>query len=159
MSSMTDIENEMHKLNTKKPTTFSNIPAKILVDNSVICSQLITQIYNNSILNSNFPAALKNADITPAHKKDETTKKENYRPVSILPCISKIFERIMYDQIYIYMNNHLSDYLCGFRKGYSTQECLVVMLEKWRKALDKQNSAGALLTDLSNAFDCLNHEC
>ena len=158
MSSVTDIENEMHKLNTKKPTTFNNIPAKILVDNSVICSQLITQIYNNSILNSNFPAALKNADITPAHKKDETTKKENYRPVSILPCISKIFERIMYDQIYIYMNNHLSDYLCGFRKGYSTQECLVFMLEKWRKALDKQNSAGALLTDLSKAFDCLNHE-
>ena len=53
---------------------------------------------------------------------------------------------------------HLSNYLCGFRKGYSTQYCLIVMLERWEKALDKQHLAGALLTDLSKAFDCLNHE-
>ena len=56
------------------------------------------------------------------------------------------------------MNNHLSDYLCGFRKSYNTQHCLILMIEKWRKALDTQNLAGALLTDLSKAFDCLNHE-
>ena len=78
--------------------------------------------------------------------------------MSILPSISKIFERMMEYQILKYMNNHLSTYLCGFRKGYSTQHCLMVMLEKWRKALDKRNFAGALLTDLSKAFDCLNHE-
>ena len=56
------------------------------------------------------------------------------------------------------MNDKLSPYLCGFRKGYNTQHCLMVMLEKWKKALDKRNIAGALLTDLSKAFDCLNHE-
>ena len=153
-----DIEMEIHKLNINKPTTFNNIPAKVLADNSDICSPIITKIYNNSILNSNFPGPLKKADITPAHKKDDRTKKENYRPVSILPSISKIFERNMYDQICLYMNNHLSKYLCGFRKGYNTQHCLMIMLEKWRKALDKRNIAGALLTDLSKAFDCLNHE-
>ena len=156
--SITEFEKEIRKLNTNKPTTSNNIPAKILVDNSDICSHIINKIYIDSITNSNFPVALKNAEITPAHKKDERTKKENYRPVSILPCISKLFERNMFDQICIYMNNHLSDYLCGFRKGYSTQQCLVVMLEKWRKALDKRKNAGALLTDLSKAFDCLNHE-
>ena len=56
------------------------------------------------------------------------------------------------------MNEHLSNYLCGFRQGYSTQYCLIAMLEKWKKALDKRKNAGALLTDLSKAFDCLNHE-
>ena len=156
--SVDDIEREIEKLNINKPTTFNNIPAKILVENSEICSPFISKIYNDAIFNSKFPGPLKHADITPVHKKDETTKKENYRPVSILPSISKFFERYMYDQIYTYMNNHLSQYLCGFRKGYNTQHCLIVMLEKWRKALDKRNIAGALLTDLSKAFDCLNHE-
>ena len=64
----------------------------------------------------------------------------------------------MLDQISVYMNNFLSDHICGFRKGYNTQQCLFFMLEKWKKALDKRNNAGALLTDLSKAFDCLNHE-
>ena len=144
-----DIEAEIHKLDIKKPTTFNNIPAKILVENSDICSNVISKIYNESILNSNFPGTLKKADITPVHKKDEMTNKENYRPVSILPSISNNFERNMYDQIYTYMNNHLSNYLCGFRQGYSTQYCLISMLEKWKNALDKRHKAGALLTVLS----------
>ena len=152
------MEREIKNLNTNKPTTFNNIPAKILVENNEICSPFISKIYNDSILHTNFPEALKKADITPAHKKDERTSKENYRPVSILPSVSKIFERIMYNQIYSYMNKYLSHYLCGFRKSYNTQHCLVAMLEKWRKALDKRKLAGALLTDLSKAFDCLNHE-
>ena len=64
----------------------------------------------------------------------------------------------MHEDINRFMNDKLSPYLCGFRKGYNTQHCLMVMLEKWKKALDKRNIAGALLTDLSKAFDCLNHE-
>ena len=57
-----------------------------------------------------------------------------------------------------FMNDKLSPYLCGFRKGYNTQYCLMVVLEKWKKALDKKKVAGALLTDLSKAFDCLHHD-
>ena len=98
------------------------------------------------------------ADITPIHKKDETTLKENYRPVSILPSISKIFERDMYEQIPLYFENLLSPFLCGFRKGFSTQHCLIVMLERRKKGLDSGKVAGALLTDLSKAFNCLHHE-
>ena len=64
----------------------------------------------------------------------------------------------MYNQIDIYIDQYLSPFLFGFRKGYSTQQCLTVMLEKWHKAMDKGKFAGALLTDLSKAFDCLNHE-
>ena len=56
------------------------------------------------------------------------------------------------------MDDYLSNYLCGFRKGYSTQYCLIDMLEKWKRALDNRKIAGSLLTDLSKAFDCLNHE-
>ena len=149
---------EIHNLNVNKPTTFNNIPVKLIIENCDLLSPHLTKIYNDSILNSNFPTPLKMAEITPAHKKDDKTKMDNYRPVSILPSISKLFERNMHDQIYAYMDSHLSKYLCGFRKGYSTQHCLMIMLEKFRKPLDKQMLAGALLTDLSKAFDCLNHE-
>ena len=56
------------------------------------------------------------------------------------------------------MNKHFSSYLCSFRKGYSTQYSLIGKVEKWKRARDKSGIAGALLTDLSKAFDCLNHE-
>ena len=73
---------------------------------------------------------MKLADITPSRKKDDKCLKENYRPISILSSLSKIFEKHMHADIYKYMETRLSPYLCGFRKGYSTQYCLVVMLEK-----------------------------
>ena len=153
-----EMEEEINGLNTKKPTTHNNIPAKLLVLTKDICAPLITKIYNKSKYDGNFPTSLKCADITPAHKKDETTKKENYRPVSVLPSISKIFERNMYAQMYSYMNQYLSPYLCGFRKDYCAQYCLIIMIERWKKALDQKLSAGALLTDLSKAFDCINYD-
>ena len=113
---------------------------------------LLCRIFNDSIINCTFPDSLKMADVTPVHKKDETTIKDNYRPISILPCISKIFERIMHLQISRYMGFYLSEYLCGFRKGYSTQNCLILMLEKWRKRL----WINAIMQgDLR--LDCLNH--
>ena len=157
-SEASDMKAIIMGLNTKKPTTFNNIPAKMIVETLDVCSPVISNIYNDSIFNCNFPLSLKMADITPVYKKEERTIKDNYRPVSILPTVSKIFERNMSNQISAYIETYLSDYLCGFRKGYNTQHCLLFMLEKWRKALDKRHFAGALLTDLSKAFDCLNHE-
>ena len=126
-----------------KPTTLNNIPAKILVQYKDICSKYIYKFYNNCIRESVFPDPMKMADITLAHKKDDKTDKQNYRPVSILSSISKIFESFIYEDISQHMNKLLSPYLCGFHKGYSTEHCLIVMLEKWKKALDKRNYAGA----------------
>ena len=110
------------------------------------------QNFNDSVLSSVFPEKLKMADITPTHKKEETIFKNNYSPVSILPCVSKLFERNMYDQVGIFMERHLSTHLCGFRRGYSAEYCLMAMLEKCKKGLDRGNIVGALLTDLSQAF-------
>ena len=98
------------------------------------------------------------ADVVPIHKKNEKTLAENYRPVSLIPVVSKLFERNMYTEIINFIENSLSPFLFGFRKGHSTEQCLVVMLEAWKKALDDKEYAGAILTDLSKAFDCLNHD-
>ena len=121
----------IENLNTKKPTTYKNIPSKLLVEFSDICCKPMYKLYNNAILKGKFPDALEMADITPSHKKDDKCLKENYRPISILSSFSKIFEKKMNDDIYHVMNSKLSPYLCGFRKGYSTQYCLLVMLERF----------------------------
>ena len=90
----------------------------------------------------------------PVFKKGSRNQKENYRQVSILPIISRIFENILSKQLYIYFENIRSEFQCGFRKGFNTQHCLLLMIEKWKEAVDKDQSFGALLTDLSKAFEC-----
>ena len=64
----------------------------------------------------------------------------------------------MSEQISKFIDKNLSPYLSGFRKGYNSQHCLLLMIEKWKKALDNKKHAGAILTDLSKAFDCITHE-
>ena len=107
---------------------------------------------------STFPEILKHADIIPLYKKGKKDIKGNYRPVSILPNLSKIFEKCMFEQMSQFFENIFSKYQCGFRKGFSTQQCLLAMLEKWKRSVDNSKMFGALLTDLSKAFDCLDHE-
>ena len=85
-------------------------------------------------------------------------KKEHYRPISILSIISKILQRNMSEQISKFIDKNLSPYLSGFRKGYNTQHCLLLMIEQWKNALDNKKHAAAILTDLSKAFDSINHE-
>ena len=113
---------------------------------------------NFCIENSIFPSDLKVADVTPAFKKKSKTSKDNYRPISILPNISKIYERCLYNQMQTYFDNILSKYQCGFHQGLNEQHCLVSMIEKWKGSVDKGGVLGALMTDLSKAFDCLHHE-
>ena len=153
-----DIEKELMQLDTQKSTQDTDIPTKIIKENVDIVGDFVFQNFNNAIECSVFPINLKKANITPVHKKDSRENEANYRPVSILPNISKIYEKSMYKQISDFFENILSKYQCGFRKGFSSQQCLLVMIEKWRKSLDKGGSFGALLTDLSKAFDCLPHD-
>ena len=76
----------------------------------------------------------------------------------MLPVISKVYEKVLYGQINEYFEPILSPLQCGFRKGHGVQHCLLVLVEKWRRALDKKQSAGLLTTDLSKAFDCIPHD-
>ena len=76
-------------------------------------------------------------------------------PISILPLISKILKRLMCRQLSNYFDNILSRFQCGFRKCYSPQHSLLLMVDKWKKAVDSNNVFGAVLTDLSIAFDCI----
>ena len=89
---------------------------------------LLTKIINSSIRNGCFPDELKIAKVTPIFKKNDDLDKEHYRPVSVLPHVPKITERVMYIQIENFMKDKLSKLLTGFRKNHSTQHCLINML-------------------------------
>ena len=69
-----------------------------------------------------------------------------------------MYKKVMQRQINNYITNHLSPYLCGYRKGYNTQQALVSLIEKWKKILDEKSFGGAVLIDLSKAFNTLNHK-
>ena len=109
-------------------------------------------------LDSYFPRELKKVEIITLYKKDDCLKKENNRPVSFLPHVSKIFERLIYKQINGYMCDELSKYITGFIKRHVMQHSLLVMLKKWKKALDKGDNVCTIFMDLSKAFDSINHD-
>ena len=153
-----EIEKEILKLDVSKASQNSENSIKLLKENVDIFSDFVCTSFNSSINMSKFPKNLKLADITSAYKKGKNDIKGNYRPVSILPNLSKIFEKHIFKQMSRFFENILSKYQCGFRKGFSTQHCLLAMLEKWKRSVDNGKAFDVLLTDLSKAFDCLDHE-
>ena len=152
-----ETEKEVNNLKIKKASQKSDIPVKIIKENVDIISYFLYHNFNNSLSCATFPTSMKYADVTPIHKKDDKTDKENYRTISILPNLSKVYERLVYSQIYPYFDTLFSKFQCGFRKGFNALHYLLVMIEKWRKTLDKGGETAAALTDLSKAFDCIDH--
>ena len=102
-------------LNTKKACPDGDIPVKLIK-----LYEDIFQNFNQFLVNGEFPHCLKQAEVIPIFKKKEKLDKSNYRPVSILPVISKIYERLMYDQMYKYFDQIFSKFQCSFRKRFST---------------------------------------
>ena len=152
------IENEIKELNSRKAPGEDGIPANILKETVDILKSPLTQLFNVTVENQHFPNDLKYANVTPLHKKEEKIDKKNYRPISILPSISKIFERLIFKQMTGFVENKISEYLCGFRKGYNTQHALIRLIDKLNKSLDKKEKIGILMMDLSKAFDCISHD-
>ena len=149
---------EIMALNSRKKVSGS-IPIKTLQLAADICAPVLTDCFNSTIVSTlQFPDKLKLADIVPVHKKGSTTTKSNYRPISLLPTVAKVFERLIAKQIAAFVEGSLSKYLCGFRKGYSPQYALINMLRKWQACLNNSGKVGAILMDLSKAFDCLPHD-
>ena len=139
------------QLNTAKTCQNTDSPTKIIKLNKDIFVKFISNNFSHCIDEGEFPYELKHADVIPVHKKKDKCVKENYRPVSILTNISKVYEKLLYNQLYSYFDNILSPNQCGFRNGNSAQQCLLVMIEKIKGSIDKGHQFGALLTELSKA--------
>ena len=156
--SVQDVVKEIKKLSTQKATQSTDIPVKILKENADIFGSYICDFFNDCVEKGDFPSILKLANITPVFKKEFKGSKDNYRPVSILPIISKIFEKLLCKQITFFIDPLLSHFHWVFRKGFGAQDCLIAMVEHWKSEVDKRQMFRAFLTGLSKAFDCLSHK-
>ena len=122
------VRKEIRNLNAKKSSTYSSIPASILKQCVDAYLPHLTVTINCSLRENIFPEELN--VVIPLYKKLDPLKKENYRPVSLLPHVSEVFEKIICNYINPYMEDKLTKYLTGFRKSHGTQHLLVTMLEK-----------------------------
>ena len=105
------------------------IHGSILKQTIEVYLKYLTNTINHSLKESTFPDELKQSEVMPVYKKLDPLQKENYRPVSLLPHISKVFERMIYKQINSFMGNKISKCVTVFRKSHGTQYSLIVILE------------------------------
>ena len=131
-TSCNEVEKIISNLIIKKSCQQEDIPTKITI------AKFIAENFNSCIVEGEFPSELKHADIVPVHKKKDKNDKSNYRPVNILSNYSKVYEKLIYNQLCQYFENMFPSQ-CRFRKGYSTQHCLLVLIEKFIEAIDTGN--------------------
>ena len=119
-----------------------------------------TQIYDKSIHSGIFPAAWKLARVSPIFKKGDKTDMNNYRPISVISAVAKIFEKAIYDQLYEYLNENslLSNCQSGFRSLHSTLTALIEATNDWSINIDRGNLNGVVFIDLKKAFDTIDYE-
>ena len=152
-----DVKSCIVNMDSKKSTGYDGIPVKLLKVGTVPLSMIISELINMSIDECAFPDLLKYAEISALFKKLDRLCKQNYRPVSILTALSKVFEKIYCRQLTSHFDCLFSKYLSGFRQKYSCQSTLLRMIEEWKSALDNGNMVGSIAIDLSRAFDSLPH--
>ena len=151
---------ELCKLNPQKSTGIDDISPIFLKDGASELKGALTFIINLSIDTKTVPDEMKFAKVKPLFKKGSRLDVSNYRPVSILPIVSKILERAVYKQIvgYLDSNNLLYENQSGFRKAYSTDTCLINLTDQIKVNMSRGLYVGMVLIDLQKAFDTVDHD-
>ena len=150
----------LQKLNASKATGMDGIPAKILKMIANFIAPSLTFIFNLSIRTGTYIDEWKLARVIPIYKSEDKRKCENYRPISVLPIVSKIFEGEVFSQIYSFLNRHapLSKFQSGFRPKHGTLAALIQMCDQWQTDMDDGKINGVVFLDICKAFDSVNHQ-
>ena len=155
-----DTQKAIDKLENKSSSGHDGISNKLLKLLKMELSKSLTLIINQMITTGIFPDSFKISKITPLFKKGDVSLLSNYRPISLLPTISKIFERILYNQLceYFNSNNLLAEQQYGFRTNHSTEYAAVRLVDTISKEMESGSTPTALYIDLSKAFDTLSFD-
>ena len=131
-----DIPKPIKFSSSNEASLIEDNPITILKNSIHIYSEKLTNIFNEILINGEFPNTLKTADVTPIFKGGSDNEKESYYPMSMLLTFSKVFEKLLFKQINDHMQSKFSKHLTGFHKNHSTQSVLLVMIEKWKAILN-----------------------
>ena len=154
-----DVWLQLKRLDGSKSTGVDQIPPKLVSLASDELAVPLTNAINCSIRNFIFPQNAKTAAVCPLDKCEPIrTAERNYRPVSVLNTFSKIFEKILKEQLSPFLDKTLSIFIAAYRTAYSTQHVLIKLVEEWKSKLDNNFIVGSVLMDLSKAFDCIPHD-
>lgn len=155
-----EVKDLIQILDTSKSTGCDEISPKLVsIAGDSIVSPL-TRLFNLCLHKNKLPSLWKKANVIPIHKKDEKDKLNNYRPVSILPVLSKIFERVIFKHVYNFFHEHklLSNHQSGFRPNDSTVNQLAYLYHTFSQALDNKKDLRIVFCDISKAFDRVWHD-
>ena len=149
----------VNRIRTDVAVGYDDIHAKLLKDSKTTIAPILTKLVNISYRKSTFPRCMKMGIIKAVHKKDDPEDPANYRPLTILSTLSKVFERSAADQQmkYYLANNILNETQHAYMKGHSTETCLSDMVNYIYSENDKGNLVGVASLDLSKAFDSICH--
>ena len=155
-----EVETVLSKLKVSKSSGQDKIQVKILKDSSDICVSYLTYIYNCSLLSGIFPDDWKLAKVSPIYKSGNKQECGNYRPISVLSVVAKIFEKLVCGQLNCYFKKHqiLTKFQSCFRKGHSTTSSLLSTTNSWLVNLDAGLINGILFLDLKKAFNTVDHQ-
>ena len=142
-------------LEVKKATGLDNMPSRLLKLAARILVPSLTFIFNQSLCSGIVHLDWKLARVTPVFKKGKRQDVNNYRPISIIPAVAKVFERIIYDQFYKYLNDNCQS---GFRSLHSTLTALLEATNSWSVNIDNGFINGVIFIDLKKAFDTIDHK-
>ena len=154
------IEKNIGDLKPKSSAGCDNLSSKLLKDIKGIISRPLSIIINRSLCSGIFPSKLKLAKVIPLYKKEDQRVFGNYRPISLLSSISKIFEKVAFKQIleYFTSNNLLFESQYGFRENHSTELAALEFIDRIKLEMDRKKIPFSIFLDLSKAFDTLNHD-
>ncbi len=154
------ISNIIDNFAPKSSCGYDGVSMKLLKSVKDSLLKPITLIVNQMLTTGIFPDKLKTAKVTPIFKKDDDTLFSNYRPISILPAISKIFEKVIFKQLFDHFQEKRLFYSAqyGFREGHSTELAALELVDRITIEMDKMNTPISIFLDLSKAFDTLDHE-
>ena len=151
----TQVCNTLKKIDVKKSVGWDRMPADILKLSAKTITPSLTNLFNFCIRTGEWPSDWKRGEWTPVFKKDKKYIRKNYRPITTLSTIDKVFEQLITSQTSKRIEGELSCYLTAYRKGNSTETTLIMLIESWKVALDKKEIIGILSTDMSKAFDSM----
>jgi hypothetical protein len=152
-----DITKELNNLNTSKAPGPDGVSTRVLKECRTELAEPIKNLFNQSVETSTLPNEWKTANVVPIHKKGPKTEVSNYRPVSLLPIISKVLERCILNKIIDIISPHISRMQHGFMKGKSTTTQIISVLNNIQNIFDNRDQVDVIYFDLSKAFDSVPH--